>query len=206
MKLTPEDLSASSFNLLLKIEFSELSTNISKNWRSLNGYMICYHLYNALLVSFLVLYFIKSALTGYQILQKLIISVALSVTAMVIIHEAIHGIWYKFIGAQKIVFGVDWNALIFFSAADKFVVNGIDYIKLALSPFIISNFFFISTSVIFTSLIPILIPLAFFHNINCFGDFCFLSFVHKHKASHVYTYDDVEKKTSYFYIKQSVTY
>ncbi len=46
------------------------------------------------------------------------------------------------------------------------------------------------------------ISAMFFHATMCAGDFAMLSYFEFHRDKELYTFDDVGKKTSYFYFKK----
>jgi len=120
--------------------------------------------------------------------------------AIIPFHELFHALAYRLIGAKKPKFGMDLRQLIFYVAADKFVVNRIEFHWVALAPFIIIN---VLTASVFFSLNTnwqiISLYFLFFHNIMCIGDFAMLSFFHSHPKKKLFTFDILNEKTSYIY-------
>ncbi len=119
------------------------------------------------------------------------------------VHEMIHALAYKMLGARKIKFGADLSQFIFFVTADKFVIGFKKLIFVALLPF-----FLVSTLLIF---LPFYfewqISYSFFltlfaHGVMCIGDFAVLSYFIENEPSRLLTFDDVEKKKAYFYIRK----
>ena len=115
-------------------------------------------------------------------------------------HEIIHALAYRLVGARKPRFGVDFKQLIFYVAADKFVVGRIEFYWVALAPFIIINLI-ISSVFVFLNIHYQLIALyfLFFHNLMCIGDFAMISFFHLHPKKKLFTFDILKEKTSYIY-------
>lgn len=127
-------------------------------------------------------------------------------TVLIIIHEGIHGLAYKIAGAPKISFGVNWRKLYFYAAADQFVVSRKSFLFIALAPFIVISS--VSLAGLFfagVSLKWVLLSVLLVHTGACAGDFAMLAFYEKHRhVGKLLTFDDVERKISYFYVKGEV--
>ena len=116
-------------------------------------------------------------------------------------HELLHGLAYRILGARKIIFGADLYQLIFYVTARSYTVSGMQIHLLTLAPFIIINLLTAITTALFFQ--NGLLFSAFFllsHNIMCIGDFAISGYVNRTEGR-VYTYDEPERKLSYFYQK-----
>jgi len=115
------------------------------------------------------------------------------------VHELLHGLAYRILGAKKIRFGVDFQQFIFFVTADRHPVSGIQLGFIALAPFVVIN---LATCLIVLLLFPGLLLFSCFflltHNIMCIGDFAMVNYVSRHERG-LYSFDEPEKKMSYFY-------
>lgn len=116
-------------------------------------------------------------------------------------HELLHGLAYRILGARKIMFGADLSQFIFYVTARPYTVSGMQIHLLTLAPFIIINLLTAIVTVLFFQ--DGLLFSAFFllsHNIMCIGDFAISGYVSRIEGR-VYTYDEPERKLSYFYRK-----
>lgn len=115
------------------------------------------------------------------------------------IHELLHGLAYRILGAKKIIFGADPGQMIFYVTADRYTVSGKQIHLLTFTPFLIINILTLLIS--FLLFRESLLFSAFFllsHNMMCIGDFAISGFVSREKGK-VFTFDEPEKKMSYFY-------
>ncbi|MCB0567078.1 MAG: DUF3267 domain-containing protein [Phaeodactylibacter sp.] len=140
--------------------------------------------------------------TGKVILNS-ILGFVLTLSLLVPIHEGIHGLAYKLVGAPRVQYGSDIKKFIFFAMADHFVVGFPRFIIVALAPFFVINFlailflFYVSLNYQW-----ILLGVLLMHTGACAGDFAMLSFFLRHRKEGLLTYDDVSNQRSYFYRKE----
>ena len=114
-------------------------------------------------------------------------------------HELFHAVAYKFTGAPKIHFGMDLKQMIFYVAADRFIIGAKKFYFVALAPFLIINLITIAYIISDPSpeIIVGILTFILLHNLMCIGDFAMLSFFHKHRKKELCTFDIVEDKESY---------
>ena len=139
---------------------------------------------------------------GRVILNSLL-GFVLTLSLLVPIHEGIHGLAYKLVGAPRVQYGSDIKKFIFFAMADHFVVGFPRFIIVALAPFLVINFF-TALSIFYVSLNYqwILLGVLLMHTGACAGDFAMLSFFLRHRGEGLLTYDDVSNQRSYFYRRE----
>ena len=118
------------------------------------------------------------------------------------IHEALHGLAYKMIGAPRIHYGADLRQMLFFVAADRYVIGRKGFYLVALTPFIVINSLSI-LALFFLHPYWLVAGLAFLllHNIMCIGDFSMVSYFELNPGRELYTYDDHKIRTSYIFEK-----
>ncbi len=126
-----------------------------------------------------------------------------SFTILIVIHELLHGIALKIVGAQNIRFGAYLKKFTFYAEADQFVLNRKQFALVALAPLVI-----IQAITIVGILLFLHQPLLYFwmilmstHSLFCAGDIGLLSLFYKHENSEIYTFDVKAEKTSYYYKK-----
>ncbi|MEN8230085.1 MAG: DUF3267 domain-containing protein [Bacteroidota bacterium] len=148
---------------------------------------------------YMILGLIESQLTWLGIIKQSLIGIFAGSFLVIPLHELLHGLAFRIIGARKIKFGADLQQFIFFVTADRYPVSGKELYFLAMTPFLVIN---TATVAIIAIWFPqvILFPafLLFSHNIMCVGDFALVNFVHQQRNK-VYTFDETDHRKSYFY-------
>jgi len=138
-------------------------------------------------------------LTGKQVLFQVIAGVLAGSFLVIPVHELIHGLAYRILGAKKIIFGADLKQFIFYVTADKYPVSGHRIIFLALLPFAVINA--VTILALLTYFPDKMIFGGFFllsHNIMCIGDFAISNYV-RLSGNRIYSFDVPEEKKSYFF-------
>lgn len=162
-----------------------------------------YAVVNLAMLTFIVLISLKGLLDhslGWKSLLVQTVIGAIAGSILVIpVHELIHGLTYRILGARKIIFGADLKQFIFFVTANRHPVSGREVHLLALSPFVIINLFTAATTITFFPQWALCAGIFLLcHNIMCIGDFAISNFINK-TSGRVYTYDEPENKMSYFF-------
>ncbi len=196
-----------SFQLLLMLQHDDLLPFLQDQLTGKSKTMRYYLIFNVLILAGMIVIGyqdIQAGVIGWSgILKSFGFGTLLVFTILIVIHEGIHGIAYKIAGAPKVSFGVSWRKFYFYAVADKFIVSDKSFLIIALAPFLvisagaISGLFFADVSVKW-----ILLSIIFIHTGACAGDFAMLAFYEKHRhLGKILTFDDVDKKISYFYVK-----
>ncbi|NBB19187.1 hypothetical protein GVN20_07460 [Runella sp. CRIBMP] len=120
------------------------------------------------------------------------------------IHEAIHGLFFKLIGAQKVGFGWSMKSLIVYAYAQKFVMTLRENALVAAMPFVVITISLTVLWFIFPQWQFFWGSALFLHTFACMGDFILIRYFYKNRTSRMYTYDDIEEKNySYFFREKS---
>lgn len=208
MRHTVEQIKNDSrYQLLDKLHYDDIvdfaTEYVRKRTRSMFYYLVLLIVFFILQWSaFLYGIFVKDMNT-ISLLKQFLYGLIISLTIVIPFHELIHALGYFLLGARKIRFGAVLKHFAFYAVADDFVANRNAFIFLALSPFIIvsllnlAGFVFVTGYASYTY-----ISVLFFHATMCAGDFALLSYFEFHRDKELYTFDDVGKKTSYFYYKK----
>lgn len=120
------------------------------------------------------------------------------------IHELIHALVYKLVGAPEIKFGIKPEKYLFYVTADKYVIGKNRFMMVALTPFVIIS----AVLILFAcfTVYPLswsFIVCLFVHTTMCIGDFALTGFFMQYIGQEIYTYDDTENSVTYFYRKKS---
>lgn len=196
-----------AYHLLLMLPHDDLIPFLQEQISGKSRMMATYLLFNvAILLSMAAIAFfdIRAEAIGWNgILKSFGLGTLLVFTIMIAVHEVIHGIAYKMMGAPRVSFGVNWRKFYFYAVADKFIVNRKSFFFIALAPFVVISLLAIG-GLFFAGieLKWVLLSVLFVHTGACAGDFAMLAFYEKHRRlGEILTFDDVERKISYFYLK-----
>jgi len=204
MKLEQRNIEAEGYTLLATLNHKELVPFLKPYLFKWNRYAVLYHIITFLLC------FVITIVLGYRVgrygfnfdmVAHFLYGFGFALLVLPL-HELLHGIAYKMVGAPKVSYGGDIKKFVFFAVADNFVVSYREFRFVALAPFVvitsiaIGMCFVLPISWAYTMLGVILV-----HSMFCGGDFGLLSFFREHRQQEVITYDDVANKVSYFYSK-----
>lgn len=200
---------SNDFRLVKELKFSDILSFVLENISRINGFTLFYLVINILFFSFLAGQIVSGILdNGFTCKTFKIFSSGLFWGTMtggffiIPIHEGFHALAFLLIGAKKIRFGADLKQLIFYATAENFVGGRKGFTFVALAPFIFINLFSLPFMLIIDSQVWIFINvMLLLHNVMCIGDFAMMSFFSQHKDKELYTFDDLETKTAFFYEK-----
>jgi len=192
-----------AFRLVYRLDFQEMVPFVLEQIKRRGLFSWFYAAINLFMLGFIILYSINTlvdhSLTWKSFMAQLIPGILAGSFLVIPVHELIHGLAYRILGARKIIFGADLKQLIFFVTANRYPVRGYEIHLLTLSPFVIIN---LVTAGISLWLYPNYLLFAgvflLSHNIMCIGDFAISNYVNKAKGK-IYNFDEPENKTSYFF-------
>lgn len=195
------------FQLVAKFHIDELKEFIIENMKSKTKYTIFYNVVFMLMVflgfAFLSYHFNSENVETISLLLYLGGGIVVAFSLIIVLHEWIHGMIYKMLGAPRVVYGGDIKKFIFYAAAPMFVLGKADFFKVAMAPFVIITLLSILIFALGSIEIKCFaIGLLMAHTMACGGDFALMSFFEKNKEKEILTYDDMENKTIYFYEKK----
>ena len=205
-EMLQEDL---SYRMILELDFSEMIPFVLSNIRLRGIIPLFYISINAGFVFFIILYIVWSVrmgpLSAGNIFWQIVAGILAGSIAVIPPHELLHGFAYRILGARKIRFGADFQQFIFYVTADRFPISKRELAFLAMTPFLIINLVIIASAATWASQFTLFsASLLLSHNMMCIGDFAIISYAFSQKGK-LYTYDDTEKKKSYFFEEQEQT-
>jgi hypothetical protein len=205
MKYSPGDIKSNPrFVLLDELNYDNIVDFTAKYIRKRNPSMI--FLYVFLIGTFLLM--IGALVFGMVhhnrefggIMKQYLYGLILSFSAMIPIHEIIHGIIYVLLGARKVRFGAEFKQFAFYAVADEFVTGKTGFYILAAGPFLTTSILCLLGFILVPGIASYTyISILFFHTTMCIGDFALMSYYDTHKDKSIYTFDDVKNRVSYFY-------
>ena len=206
MKLKPQDLEKNGYELLCSLHHDELIPFLKESFQQKSNMVTWFNRWNIFLLFlicllFLIDYFLAEDFKWGARFLYLSWGVLLSFL-LIPIHEYLHSLAYRYVGARETSYDVNWKKFYFMAMADQFVANYKEFKIVALTPLV-----FISICFLVLLLFPIglwkfaFLSLVITHSLFSSGDIAILNYFQRHRDKGLVTYDDKTKRMSYFYIK-----
>ena len=192
-----------SYRQILELEFSDMIPFVLSNIRKKGLISFLYLAINVVSLAFIILYvvwgLIEMQFTWASIIRQTLLGIFAGSILVIPVHELLHGLAYRILGAKKIQFGADLHQFIFFVTAHHYPVSGIQLNFLAMTPIVVINLVTVIITILWlphTILLVAFILLS--HNTMCIGDFAIVNYV-RQTPGRIITYDDTGEKRSYFF-------
>lgn len=194
---------APEYRQIMELDFNDMIPFVLSNIKRRSVISILYAGINLGVLVFGLLYLVAGLIasqhTWLEIIKQSLTGIFAGSFLLIPLHELLHGLAYRILGARKIKFGADLQQFIFYVTADRFPISGKELYFLAMTPFLVINIATVAAvSIWFPQVILFPSFLLFSHNIMCIGDFALINYVHQHR-NRVYTFDNIDQKKSYFY-------
>lgn len=208
-KLTPEDLQNEiEFELLTEVSHQKLREfvveQITKEKHIIRIYSI-YQIIMVMLFMFLLTRGIVLSIKGYsEMLIEIGLSIAFSLSVLIVIHELLHALTYLLVGARRISFGVIPKKFIFYALADRQVIAKRAFHIVALAPFVVVKLICLAGLIVFYNqqLMYFFLGVMCLHSLFCAGDIAMLAFYRIHKGKEIYNFDNKSEGKTYFYSRK----
>ncbi len=119
------------------------------------------------------------------------------------IHEGIHAITYKLIGAPAVKFVAEWRKGVIYTIADRFVIDQREYLWLAVTPLFAINIALGGLYLLTSEYSLFIAGLLCLHTLSCIGDIAIVNFLWERRDQTIFSYDDYTLHKSYFYMQRS---
>lgn len=125
-------------------------------------------------------------------------------TIGILLHELLHLLVYKLLGAKKTRLKALWDQGAVAAVADQFVVSEKEFYVLAFTPFTVLTLagitgLFFTYGWVFYALSVFLVV----HATACIGDFSLAGYMYENRSREIYTFDDADNDRSFFYAQRS---
>lgn len=116
------------------------------------------------------------------------------------VHEFIHGLAFKRIGAPKVGYGYSLKSLMVYAYSQNFPTTMREVAFVAIMPFLVITTALLVGWAILPQYTVFWGTLILIHTGACIGDFVLINYHRKNRHRTIYTYDDVEgERKSYFF-------
>jgi len=141
---------------------------------------------------------------GHELITPIITQVCYGFAIALLIiplHEWIHGLAYKYVGAKEISYTANWKKFYFTAQADHFVVNEKEFRLVAFAPFVVITSLALAIGLAFGQYL-LMLGLIFAHTTMCSGDFALVSYFYQNRGKGLVTYDDYSNQIAYFFVEK----
>jgi hypothetical protein len=203
MALQVEDLEdPSKYRQILRIHYDDLVEFVLDYIRRKSGLMVFF--WSACIVFLGMALFIRINIAGYfpfkSIFPHTCLGLIIFPVLYIPVHELLHIIPYYLTGARNIRIGMDLKQYMFYVTAHRYVATEKQFRFVALVPFILTSLGMLFLVFFLPGLWKWSFSLFLFvHATMCAGDFAMLNFYFLHKGKKIFTWDDFDAKTAYFY-------
>jgi hypothetical protein len=208
-KLTPEDLqNESEFELLTEVSHQKLREFVVEQIVEEKYVIRIYSIYQVIMMMLFVFLLTRGIVLSIKDHSELLISVGLSIafslSALIVIHELLHALAYLATGARRISFGVIPKKFIFYALADRQVITARAFHIVALAPFVVVKLICLIGIVEFydSQLMYFFLSVMCLHSLFCAGDIAMLAFYRIHKGKEIYNFDNRSEGKTYFYSRK----
>jgi hypothetical protein len=208
-RLTPEDLkNESEFELLTEVSHQKLREFVVEQIVEEKFVIRIYSIYQVIMMMLFVFLLTRGIVLSIKGHSELLISVGLSIafslSALIVIHELLHALAYLITGARRISFGVIPKKFIFYALADRQVIAERAFHIVALAPFVVVKLICIIGFLAFYNqqLMYFFLSVMCLHSLFCAGDIAMLAFYWIHKGKEIYNFDNRSEGKTYFYSRK----
>jgi len=202
-RLRPIDLhDASQYELICELDMRNPMDFFARYAFRLNLGSLAFYIFAVVTIGMFIAELTNPSYTSGSRLSELI-WLMIGYVAALKVHEDIHALTYKAIGAPAVRFVAEWRKGLIYTIADRFVVNQREYLRLALTPLV-------AISVVLGGLyflIPerdlLIAGLLCFHTLSCIGDIAIVNFLWTRRDQVIFSYDDLKLHKSYFYAQRA---
>jgi len=205
-KLTPEDLqNENEFELLTEVSHQKLREFVVEQITKEKYVIRIYSIYQGIMMMifvFLLTRGIVLSIKGHsELLIEIGLSIAFSLSALIVFHELLHAFAYLLTGARKISFGVIPKKFIFYALADRQVIAKRAFHIVALAPFVVVKLICLIGLIEFYNeqIMYFFLSVMCLHSLFCAGDIAMLAFYRIHKEKEIYNFDSKSEGKTYFY-------
>ena len=203
MNLKPSDLSQNNYRLLDTLHHDELVPFVKTYLKKGTVATVAY--YGSMMISFAVVLFFAMKFNHAKIITwstafDYMFLGAVGAFMLVPLHEGIHALAYKSVGAKHTSYYVNLKKFYFLAMANQFIASRKEFRVVALAPFVVISLGLIVTACVGNVQVTLIaLSCLMTHSTLCSGDFALLSYFEFHRKVEIVTYDDKDEKMSYFY-------
>jgi hypothetical protein len=205
-RLGVEDLSSNDrYALIETVEHAKLVEAVQAHAKRPSSVKTMYMCINGIVIAALAGTWLASGISFLEGFPNLCLGMGLGYLVLMPIHELIHAWTYRRFGARETRVVYNWRNLTAYCTADRFVVNGREFVWICLMPFVVLNSLILAVIFAVGGFVPLLWGMLLLHVSACSGDAAFVNLAWAHRETGLWTYDDSASASTYFYVPRSVS-
>ena len=206
MKIKPEELSKEGYRLKARLPHDDIIPFLKESFNVTTTVIRIYNWINVSLLLAIIALFVYDKYNAidfnWGVRFSYMAGGIFGSLLLIPIHEYLHALAYKYLGATRTSFDANLKKLYFMAIADQFVMDRNEFRIVAMTPFAVISFlclvlFIFSTDLWTYAILGMLLT----HTLFCSGDFALLNYFEIYKDKELVTYDDKSERMSYFYEK-----
>ncbi len=206
--IRPDDLPVLGFRQVDELRHDDLITFLLLHFRRRGIFMVIWWVASVLSFLFFAFFSVYHLWEGDIDIQWFIIGFlpALVILFLLIpLHEGLHGLAYKWAGASRVSYQVNWQKFYVAALADCFVLERQSFYVVALTPFVVVSIILliavVAAGTVFWQIVFSLVLL--FHTLSSLGDFVMIHYMQLRPEKEVVTFDDNARNTTFFWAKDT---
>lgn len=197
MNIQFNDFNAKGYHCVLELTLSSLLPFIHANLKKKNAFIVFFWIFtlaiHSLWLASVIFFWWTGQLKATSFFGATGLGILLFFIPVIPLHEWIHGVAYKLLGAPHVKFGAKLSQMVFFAIAPDFVVNKKEFTILALAPFVIGTILLISLLfLVTTDAVWTVWTVFLLHSSGCAGDFALLGYFHGQQDETLVTVDTLD--------------
>ena len=142
----------------------------------------------------------RSGTPVLEALSRVCLGVVLGYAALVPVHENVHALAYRSVGARNVAVTYKWRTLTAFCAANRFVTGGWSFAWVCAAPFFLLNpLLMVLVLTVPPAWKPVMAGALLLHVGACSGDVGMLNYQWTLRPAPLVTYDDLDEGKTYFF-------
>jgi hypothetical protein len=197
--------SSGKFELIAQLNHSQIKEFVVEQLTANTKIIRFYMYYQILMIAVGMFFFTRSIVLAFKSdsmpLYYTLAALVSCFSLLIVIHELLHGIALKLVGAKRVTFGGYLEKFVFYAEADKFVINRRQFAFIALTPLVVVKLVTLIGIILFFSH-PVFYFLIFVmstHSLFCAGDIGLFSVFYQNRETEIFNFDVKAEKTSYFF-------
>jgi putative zincin peptidase len=190
-----------AYTLLTTLQHTAVAKFVAEYYQQRRTAWILAHY--ALQLGVIVAWIAVGQMAGLSAESFILIAIASVIGSIVLVpvHEAIHGLAYRLLGATDVRFALSLRKLYAYAIADRFVVDRSEFSFVALLPFVSISVIIVLAAIALEPYRAFLLGVLFFHTSGTSGDWAIVNYLRLNVEHELYSYDDADKRESYFYAR-----
>lgn len=201
----PIDLrDTSQYELICELDMRNPTDFLGRYMFRLNLGSLAFYIFVVVTVGMFIAELTNPSYTAESSMAQIILALIGSVV-IAPVHEGIHAVTYRAIGARVVKFVAEWRKGLIYTIADRFVVNQREYVWLAVTPLVAISIALGGLYFLTPEYDLFIAGLLCLHTLSCLGDIAIVNFLWAHRDQVIFSYDDHKLRKSYFYAQRTAT-